>query len=296
MIEEIKFEVGEKYENMKGTFEVVAIRRDSMDIRWEDGEEISTPIDLQRRIIERMRFEKELEVIQTAQKAKKAKASASKGGRNFAGLEDTDFSSTVSKTTWRGRGQLGGAVALRFKNTKFKFNSWAVLRKPEVNWLDAGRQKQEDLKLQAKFYARMEGDYLFFGVRIPAPDESGLEGSDWQTLMVWLDKPENDSWLAKQCMSHDLYLCDLARHGIAGTLEARDGQWVNGLPDKTETAVESLHGFLAAEGKPGVTDLRIEKRVGKDDAIEKKETIAGDMASLFEALMPLYSAAAARTA
>ena len=77
MTEEIKFEIGEKYENMKGEYEVLAIRRDSMDIRWEDGEEISTSIDLQRRIIERMEFEKELEIIQAAQKLKKAKASSS---------------------------------------------------------------------------------------------------------------------------------------------------------------------------------------------------------------------------
>jgi hypothetical protein len=62
-----------------------------------------------------MRFEKELEITQAAQKLKKAKASASKGGKHFAGLEDTDFSNTVSKTTWRGRGQLGGAVASTVK-------------------------------------------------------------------------------------------------------------------------------------------------------------------------------------
>ena len=123
MTEEIKFEIGEKYENMKGAYEVLAIRRDSMDIRWEDGEEVSTSIELQKRIIERMQFEKELEITQAAQNIKKAKASTSKGGKHFAGLEDSDFSNTVSKTSWRGRGQLGGAVALRLKNKQFKFNS-----------------------------------------------------------------------------------------------------------------------------------------------------------------------------
>ena len=60
-MDEIQFEVGGKYENMKGVFEVIAIRRDSMDIRWESGEEISTPIELQQRIIEIMQHEKEME-------------------------------------------------------------------------------------------------------------------------------------------------------------------------------------------------------------------------------------------
>ena len=133
-MEKIKFEVGEKYENMKGVFEVIAIRRDSMDIRWEDGEEISTPIDLQQRIIERMQYEKEAAAEQLAQKAKKSKGSSR--GTQFNGLEENDFSNSVSKTTWRGRGQIGGAVAQRFKSEAFTFKSWAVLRKPEVRWLD----------------------------------------------------------------------------------------------------------------------------------------------------------------
>lgn len=296
MTEEIKFEVGEKYVNMKGAFEVIAIRRDSMDIRWEDGEEISTPIDLQQRIIERMRFEKELAVTQLAQKAKKAKASASKGGKHFAGLEETDFSNSVSKTTWRGRGQLGGAVALRLKSKQFKFNSWAVLRKPEVSWLDIVRQKQADLKLQAKFYARVEAESLFFGVQVPTPDPSGTEASDWHALVTWLEKPGNESWFSQHCISYDLYLCDLAKQGFTGTLQFINDQWVHTGLDKKETAVESLSAYLAAAGKSGAVDLRIEKRIEKGAAIEKKQDIAGDMAALFESLMPLYAAAAARNA
>ena len=296
MTEEIKFEIGEKYENMKGAYEVLAIRRDSMDIRWEDGEEISTSIDLQRRIIERMQFEKELEITQAAQKLKKAKASSSKGGKHFAGLENTDFSNTVSKTTWRGRGQLGGAVALRLKNKQFKFNSWAVLRKPEVAWIDIVRQKQADLKLQAKFYARVEEKSLFFGVHVPAPDLSGTEKSDWHALMAWLEKPENDSWLNKQCTSHDLYVCDLSKQGFSGKLEAKKEKWVNGLPDKKDAPVKSLSAFLTSAGKSGTIDLRIEKQMEKGAAIDKKQTIASDMATLFETLMPVYAGAAERSA
>jgi hypothetical protein len=296
MTEEIKFEIGEKYENMKGAFEVLAIRRDSMDIRWEDGEEISTSIDLQKRIIERMQFEKELEATQADQKVKKAKATTSKGGKHFAGLEDNDFSNNVSKTTWRGRGQLGGAVALRLKNKQFKFNSWAVLRKAEVVWIDIIRQKQADLKLQAKFYARVEGEDLFFGVHIPEPDPSGTEKSDWHALMAWLKKPENDSWLNKQCVSHDLYLCDLGKQGFSGKLEAKKEKWLNRVPDKKDVPVESLSDFLTAAAKSGPINLRIEKQVGKEAAIEKKQTIASDMATLFETLMPVYAGAAARNA
>ena len=58
MADDFTFEVGAVYENMKGSYEVVSIRRNEMVIRWDDGSEIATTVDLQKRIIERMAFEK----------------------------------------------------------------------------------------------------------------------------------------------------------------------------------------------------------------------------------------------
>lgn len=55
----VKFEVGEKYENMKGVYEVLSINRNNMRIRWENGEEIDTTVSMQSRIIMRMRREQE---------------------------------------------------------------------------------------------------------------------------------------------------------------------------------------------------------------------------------------------
>ncbi len=53
----IQFEVGQKYENMKGIYEVLLIEGNAMRIRWESGEEIMTTVSLQRQIIMRMRQE-----------------------------------------------------------------------------------------------------------------------------------------------------------------------------------------------------------------------------------------------
>ena len=53
----IEFEVGKKYENMRGVYEVLSIDPNTMRIRWESGEEITTNISLQSQIIERMRRE-----------------------------------------------------------------------------------------------------------------------------------------------------------------------------------------------------------------------------------------------
>ena len=239
----MKFEIGEKYENMKGIFEVISTGKDSMNIRWEDGEEISTPIDLQLRIIERMRHEKEIEAEELTQTPKKAKTSASGGGKEFDGLEENDFSNLVSKTTWRGRNQIGGAVAHRLKSKQFNFNSWVVLRKPEVYWLDVMRQKQDNVSFQVKFYARVEENSLCFGFHIPAADPSASGKNDWHALQKWLDRPENDTWLLKQCASQDLSLFDMGVKGFIGALETDADRWVH-RSDRDECTAEIALHFL----------------------------------------------------
>ncbi len=73
MASDIKFEVGATYENMKGVFGVVSIHRDTMMIRWDDGSEAVTSIDLQKRIIERMAYENQMKKAAQEAKPKKAK-------------------------------------------------------------------------------------------------------------------------------------------------------------------------------------------------------------------------------
>jgi len=88
MSEKIEFEVGHKYKNMKGVYEVISINDDSMIIRWKNGEQISTSTDLQRRIIQRMQREKQErdnEKMQNQPKEPKSKTrkSTSKGSKGI---------------------------------------------------------------------------------------------------------------------------------------------------------------------------------------------------------------------
>jgi hypothetical protein len=57
-IPEFKFTVDEQYENEKGIFTVLSIQKQDMVIRWQNGEEITTNIDLQGRIQKRKQREK----------------------------------------------------------------------------------------------------------------------------------------------------------------------------------------------------------------------------------------------
>ena len=57
-ITEFEFAVDEQYENEKGVFTVVSIDKQDMVIRWQNGEKITTNIDLQGRIQKRKQREK----------------------------------------------------------------------------------------------------------------------------------------------------------------------------------------------------------------------------------------------
>ena len=74
----IEFEVGKKYENMKGVYEVLSIDRNTMQIRWENGDQITTTVTFQKRVIQRIQreqeeLEKEREKKEKEKKKKKKK-------------------------------------------------------------------------------------------------------------------------------------------------------------------------------------------------------------------------------
>ena len=70
-MESIEFEVGQKYENRKGEYEVLSINDKDMRIRWENGEEIETTVTMQRQIIDRM--QREIEWAKAEEEKKKEK-------------------------------------------------------------------------------------------------------------------------------------------------------------------------------------------------------------------------------
>ncbi len=77
MMEVMKFEVGQKYKNRMGTYKVMAIDGDAMDIRWTKGKKVTTSVRLQSRVLENIQREiAELAPLKAAQR-KRAAAAAS---------------------------------------------------------------------------------------------------------------------------------------------------------------------------------------------------------------------------
>lgn len=72
-IEDVIFEVGEKYTNRKGDFTVLSIKGKKMKIEWDNGESIETTIEEQTRFIRNMEIERVLSEQKKAAKKKTIK-------------------------------------------------------------------------------------------------------------------------------------------------------------------------------------------------------------------------------
>lgn len=286
---QIEFEVGGRYENMKGVYEVLSIGDDTMQIRWENGEEVTTEIDFQKRIIERMEFEKRQRIEKKAKKARKVG-----GGRvKFEGLKESDFSRKVSGTTWRRRSCLGGAVKVFPDSERYDVKSWSIARKPMIQWADISHRNPDIFNMQGKFFVRLGEEKLFCGYGIERPGKVEDGKGDWNAFLKWLKEEQNEQRLKEIAFDRNLIVYHFNKDGdVAWKIRSNDNQW---LIDKkgSEKPLESLHGFLDeySNGSRRL-DLQIAKAIDKEDVISKGVGIADDISRVFEVLFPIYEASA----
>ncbi len=293
MIDTIEFRVGDRYENMKGPYEVVSVDGDSMVIRWETGEEVATAIDLQQRILERLDLEKRLKEAARQKKAakpQKTRSASSKYGNKFNGFEDGDFKKNITATTWRSRSCLGGAVTGKLPTDTFSFNSWAVYRKPAIHWADVTHRERGNAWLQAKFFAEVDEERLYYGLYLESPENAKDTQHDFAAFITWLKDPENEQWLCRLAAANDISIYDLGEKRFQGMIRAHQDKWRIHLA-KGHQDIDSLYTFLDALPEERGMDLSIARIEPKEGVLTKEASITDDISGLFEALMPLYIAA-----
>jgi len=285
---DIEFKIGQEHENMKGVYKVLAIDRDTMCIRWESGEEVTTTVALQSRIIERMHRERAL--IRTKKGGKRKQLQPSEYASKFEGLKEEDFSEDVAGATWRHYDSLGGAVAVRLNSDKFDIASWPRYELSAIHWDDLNHRRYDDFRLQAKFFARLDKSRLYFGFYVERSDQEEDTKKDWNAFITWLRNAENDSWLNEVAFKHDLSICDVKEEGaFAGIITSDGGKWRLSNKRKKQK-IESLADFLDGLADNTRVDLQIAKIVKKKEVVSRGVEIADDIARLFEMLMPLYEA------
>lgn len=291
----IKFVVGNEYENRKGLYEVISLdsKKKKMVIRWKNGEEVESPIKLQKRIIRNMQFNKSLSEGQKDSKRKNSLPK--KSGSKFAGLEANDFKNNVSGTTWRSRKGLGDAVSrlLYFKDHSFK--SWAISRMPETQWADVDHRDKAHANTQAKFYAHISDTVLKYGFCIERSNKIDDPNHDWKKFVAWLELDGNEKKLNSICKSSDLGI-GISEQGFNDNvskieIETNKDAWILKNENKEIT---SLYNYLNELPGNRWIELNVFKTLKKDNVISKQTMISEEIASVFEVLMPLYGASILR--
>ena len=291
--QEIQFRVGDQYENEKGVFTVLSVRKNEMVIQWASGEEIQTTVELQRQIQQRRHWEQ----LQREKQAKKARSGSGKGRsararQPFGGFKTSDFKNSAAGTTWRGRNQLGGAVTKLLPVSQYTFSSWAFGGEPEVHWTDVERYKKRDSQTQAKFFARVDPQHLYYGLYATRPDPK-LRGTsnDWDALIDWLTASDGESALHSLALDHDLAIYD-RYHGEFKVLVPLKKSWT--FEGSKKKAIPDLSTYLATALEGERLDLEIARRINQKDVIDRGADIAADLAALFGQLLPLFRSVASR--
>jgi hypothetical protein len=287
MVEALKFEVGGTYENMKGPYEVISIQRDSMVIRWHDGLEIVTSVELQQRIIERIAMDKVHESKLSAGKPKKSETPKKKKSAPFSGFKEEDFETSAKKTAWRGRNSVGGAVIKELNSDQMEFGAWAISTQPELHWMEKSRHERQDPHHGIGFFARVDAQTLAYGLYVKPASVAGQVAECWDGFQTWLASNTNESWLKQQSKDHDLCIRDASGKVLSQEITCRDDRWEY-KEGKVRHKIDSLSTYFASIPDLNLADLRIEKRMSKADALPEGKKIVDTMASLFHALMPFY--------
>jgi hypothetical protein len=290
-IPEIEFKVGESYTNEKGVFEVISIKGDRMVIAFENGEELSSSINLQRQIQSRRHWEKAMREKEAESPATRARQKPRRKSANlFSGLQSEVFQNKISNTKWRSRQQLGGSVAAQLSFDRFNFNSWAAASRNEIHWADTSHWKSKKIPHAAKFFARADETSFSWGFYIERPDATGSESADWEAFIQWLRHPENDQWLREVAHQEGLEVYDAHKSCFIGVIRPREADWgVEGSSVRKST--DALGACIDSWMATAWLDLMIAKRIPMAEAIGQAENIADDIAALFGHLLPLYEAA-----
>lgn len=287
---DIKFKIGQEHENRKGVYKVLDTDKDAICIRWESGQEVTTTAALQTRIIECIHQERALLKAKKGGKCKRPQPPeyASK----FEGLKEHDFSEDIAGATWRYYDSLGGAVAVRLKSDKFDIASWPRCGFSTIHWADINHRRHDEFQLQAKFFARLDEKYLYFGFEIERSNQEKDVKDDWNAFIAWLRDAENDSWLNKVVSEHNCSIYDMKEEGaFTGAIMSAGGKW-RLFNEGQEEEIESLADFLDDLTDGTWVDLQIAKTVEKNEVVTRDVEIADDIAGLFGRLMPLYEASA----
>jgi hypothetical protein len=307
------FQVGQKYRNRQGEYEVISIEGSKMVIRYLKGGTIETTVALQSRILENIQQE-EL----SGQQSQKGPARPRSGRKRkkatkkpaFQGLQDHDFQKGVTGTSWRARTDLGGLLAREMSEiTSQSFQSYPIPRRPVVHVVRVDDYDEKSKWRKAKFMLELSPEGAEYGFYIEK--NSGAMDASWH-WPAFLAAMKSATQLSQKItdamrrlnLSWKIFESDATENeseSDVGNLIAKVKASPTGLIWETEderdqeeidwpTFVQQLHDLDAEKWH----DLYLVARMPKKQAIDTGIHFVGEVTKVYRALLPLYDASTAR--
>ena len=268
--------------------------------RWYDAETFLTPPQMIVRRLERKRQAVVRPDPQPVQppKPKKPKRTEPppRWGRNFSGLEASDFKRGITDTSWRRKGTLAGLLARRLSDASGHFfTSYAVYRRPQIFIYVADHMDEDDRQRSAKFYFQLDEEKAHYGFRIEKSDKSMDKKWDWSRFLAALEDDDALQETVEEAMAeHDLLwrievLADDEYARVATVTSNEPLTWEEDGETETVSWSDFVDRLRAVEDDRWC-NLWLRATMEKAAAVEAGTGIATPVLNALEALLPLYEA------
>jgi hypothetical protein len=306
------FEVGKTYRNRSGEYVVKEIEGDRMTIRYADGRSLVTNVRIQARIWENIQFEKQMAMAEErrrqAQEARrevrqrKARAKRERAKPTFDGFEESDFEPKKRGIAWSGRQELGRVLAYDLaQRTDEAFEYQIVPRRSKVHVARKGQYDKGDRETNAAFFVSVDEDGVSYGFRVGKPSGKVQPDWPWSILLATLADSEDvrevlHSVLDEHGLSLDVYALEMG-YGQVGQIASQGDEFLWRREDAEQEVTrpmngEEVAGYLQTLAPDKQCDLYVRNSLPVDAALERGAEVANEIATVFEALLPLYDASA----
>ncbi|MEA3308282.1 MAG: hypothetical protein U9Q70_02055 [Chloroflexota bacterium] len=285
------FEVGKKYRNNLGEYEVISIDGPAMTILQADGRIINSTVNLQARIWKRVRWEKQhKKQVRASRRSRKQRRRKAK----FPGFKETDFQGGVKGTSWRARNKLAGLIkdGLTAK-TRYEFQSYAVYGQPVGHYVIPEYYDKKHRGESAKFVLDLNTTRARYGFHIKKGADIEETRANWQRLIVELAEDTDLQQEIVRSMQMYNLRWDLYPDGGEETpihvVVAEDGQLCWQTPETTDTLtwgqfIAKLEEISASEPY----NIYLCAHLKKEEAIAKGAQLADSIVGVYRSLLLLY--------
>ena len=288
------FEIGGKYRNRHGEYEVIELEGPKMVIRYSDGNVLETNVEVQERIWRNIQAEEKLKKPNRRSSSRRWHQGGQRG-LEFQGLRAHDFKKRVAGTSWRSRKSLGGLLAQRMSDTTLHFfQSYAIYRRAEVHIVRPAYYHTETRWRETKFVFDLDDQRARYGFYIEKNDGQMDDTWHWLNFVSALESDKRLQREVKAAMD-DLRLCwevyvwdDGAL--IAEVKAAQDGlTWEGQDADRTEDIswgdfTKRLRGIETQKW----CVLHLCAYMSKNEAIASGIQLVDPVTEVYRALLPLY--------